>query len=82
MKELQHCFNELQKEDEENNSWTCAILNNIDETCNTVNNTASNVCQINIEEGNHLQDKLKNNLHIIKQEIAVETEKVKVFQIV
>nr|XP_034173389.1 kinesin-like protein Klp61F [Osmia lignaria]XP_034173390.1 kinesin-like protein Klp61F [Osmia lignaria] len=75
MKELQHCFDELQKEDEENYSWTCATLNNIDETCNTVNNKASNACQINIEEGNHLQNKLKNNLQIIKQEVAVETEK-------
>ncbi|XP_012151720.1 kinesin-like protein Klp61F [Megachile rotundata] len=75
MEDLQRCFNELQKEEKENYSLTHDALNDIDETCSIVNNQISNTCRINIENGNHVQEKLQDNLETVKREVAVETEK-------
>ncbi|OAD59060.1 hypothetical protein WN48_09369 [Eufriesea mexicana] len=75
MDDLQCCFNAVRKEEEENRSSVRDILNNIDQTCEIINNHALDTCRINIEKQNDLQERLENNLKIVKQVVDEETNK-------
>lgn len=77
MEELQRCFNELRKEEEESHSSICDTLSNIDELCNGINNENINSCRINVEEVNSVQEALQHDLQIVKQTLSEETEKVR-----
>lgn len=77
MDNLQCCFNEVQKEEEENHFTTCNILSIIDETCELINNQALDICKMNIEKRKSLQEKLCNDLQIVKKVVFEETDKVK-----
>lgn len=77
MDNLQCCFNEVQKEEEENHFATCNILSNIDETCELINNQALDICKMNIEKRKSLQEKLCNDLQIVKKVVFEGTDKVK-----
>ncbi|XP_017799179.1 PREDICTED: kinesin-like protein Klp61F [Habropoda laboriosa] len=75
MQDLQRCFNELQKEQEENDFTMDDALSNIDKTCEVMNNQALDVCKITIEQENHIQEKLENELQAVKQVVAEGTDK-------
>ncbi|XP_061932410.1 kinesin-like protein Klp61F [Apis cerana] len=75
MDNLQCCFNEVQKEEEENHFATCNILSNIDETCELINNQALDICKMNIEKRKSLQEKLCNDLQIVKKVVFEGTDK-------
>lgn len=77
MDNLQCCFNEVQKEEEENHFATCNILSNIDETCELINNQALDICKMNIEKRKSLEEKLCNDLQIVKKVVFEGTDKVK-----
>ncbi|KAK9298648.1 hypothetical protein QLX08_008120 [Tetragonisca angustula] len=74
MDDLQHCFNEVQKEEEENHFTMCTLLNTIDETCEVINNQASDTCKINIEKQYDLQKRFRNDLDTIKKEVIEVTD--------
>lgn len=77
MDNLQCCFNEVQKEEEEDHFATCNILSSIDETCELINNQALDICKMNIEKRKSLQEKLCNDLQIVKKVVFEGTDKVK-----
>lgn len=77
MDDLQHCFNEVQKEEEESHFTIYTLLNNIDETCEVINNQASDTCKINIEKQHDLQERFRNDLDTIKKEVVEVTDQVK-----
>ncbi|KOX74219.1 hypothetical protein WN51_13570 [Melipona quadrifasciata] len=74
MDDLQHCFNEVQKEEEENHFTVCTLLNTIDETCEVINNQASDTYKINIEKQHDLQERFRNDLDTIKKEVVEITD--------
>ncbi|XP_033328960.2 kinesin-like protein Klp61F [Megalopta genalis] len=76
MEELQKSFYELQSEDKEIHSSISNKLNNVDETCNVINDESTNACKIKTEKENNIQVKLQNDLEIIKQMVSEETEKM------
>ncbi|XP_033187905.2 kinesin-like protein Klp61F [Bombus vancouverensis nearcticus] len=75
MDDLQRCFNEVQKEQEENHFSICNILDNIDETCRTINNQASDTCKIKTEKQNDLQERFRSDLEIVKKVVVEGTDK-------
>ncbi|CAK9805757.1 Kinesin-like protein Klp61F [Anthophora quadrimaculata] len=75
MQDLQHCFNELQKEQEENDSTVCDALNDIDETCEEMNNQALDACEVIIKQKSDIQEKLENDLQAVKQIVTERTDK-------
>lgn len=77
MDDLQRCFNEVQKEQEENHFSICNILDNIDETCRTINNQASDTCKIKTEKQNDLQERFQSDLEIVKKVVVEGADKVK-----
>ncbi|XP_076291739.1 kinesin-like protein Klp61F [Lasioglossum baleicum] len=77
MEELQESFCQMQAEDNENHSSICGTLSNIDETCNIINDEHSNACRVKAEKENCIQEKLQNDLQIMKQTVSEETEKMR-----
>ena len=78
MEDLQRCFNELRKEEEESHSSICDKLSNIDGLCNGINNENINSCRISVEEVNSVQEALQHDLQIVKQTLSEETEKSRI----
>ncbi|CAL7946529.1 unnamed protein product [Xylocopa violacea] len=75
MEDLQRCFNEVRKEEEEHHLSICDTLNNIDETCKIINNHALDNYKISIEKQNSLQEKVQDDLQTIKEIVIEGTDK-------
>ncbi|XP_076752160.1 kinesin-like protein Klp61F [Xylocopa sonorina] len=75
MEDLQRCFNEVRKEEEEDHLSICDTLNNIDETCKIINSHALDNYKISTENQNSLQEKVLNDLRAIEEIVIEESDK-------
>ncbi|KYN01497.1 hypothetical protein ALC62_07679 [Cyphomyrmex costatus] len=68
-------FNKLNKNMNENYSTACATLNNVDEVCNSTTNDILNNCQKAVERNETLQQKIQNDVDILKNDVISSTQK-------